>query len=81
MFVRGLICRDEFAHRVNSNNTVDSICLHCFATVASLQIESSLRVKEAVHRCWQRDEYMIETEAKPTGGCLVSLPALNFPGA
>ena len=62
MFIRGLACRDEFVHRVNENHTVDSICLHCFGTVASVRTVSDLLVEEATHHCWQRAEFMDHTQ-------------------
>jgi hypothetical protein len=63
MFVKGLVYRDEFAYRVNANNTVDSICLHCFGTVASLQTVAELRAEEATHLCWQRAEYTDQNQS------------------
>jgi hypothetical protein len=53
MSVQALILKADFAHWVNSNGTVDSICLHCFGTVASLTKEIDLEQQEAAHACWQ----------------------------
>jgi hypothetical protein len=52
MAIRGLILRDGFAHRLNENGTADSICLFCYASVASLTNESELGVAEVIHTCW-----------------------------
>lgn len=53
MAIRALIIHPDFAHRVNDNGTVDSICLHCFGTVASLPEEKGLEQTEIAHSCWQ----------------------------
>ena len=53
MSVRGLILHPDFVHRLNDNGTVDSICLQCFATVASLPKELNLEEKENAHACCQ----------------------------
>jgi hypothetical protein len=64
MFVRGLIIHTHFVHRINDNSTVDSICLHCFATVASLPKEMDLEQKENAHSCWQ---HVQQTSAAHSG--------------
>ena len=74
MFARSLVYRDDFAHRVNNNATVDSICLHCFATVASLGMEADLRTEETAHRCWQRTEHMNQIEAGSNAGVSSRFP-------
>jgi hypothetical protein len=74
MFIRGLVCRDEFAHRVNNKDTVDSICLHCFGTVASLQMEADLHMKEAAHLCWQRALHIQEIESMRKSARLIEFP-------
>ncbi len=51
MLVRNLVVHPNFAHRINDNNTVDSICLHCFGTVASLPKNMDLEQKENAHVC------------------------------
>jgi hypothetical protein len=51
MCVRGLILHPDFVHRLNDNGTVDSICLRCFVTVASLPKELNLEEKENAHAC------------------------------
>jgi hypothetical protein len=53
MCVRGMILHPDFVHRLNDNGTVDSICLRCFATVASLPKEPNLEEKENAHACCQ----------------------------
>lgn len=40
-----------FAHRENKDGSVDAICLGCFQTVATAQLEHELIAKEANHRC------------------------------
>ena len=40
-----------FPHRLNSDGTIDSICNHCFATVATSTTESDLEQSEASHVC------------------------------
>jgi hypothetical protein len=74
MFVRGLVRRDEFAYRLNDDDTVDSICLHCFSTVASLQMETDLHVKEATHLCWQRAQHIKEVESVRKSDRLIEFP-------
>ena len=56
MGIRGLILRDGFAHCLNKDRTADSICLFCFARVASLTNESELGAAEATHKCWQAND-------------------------
>jgi hypothetical protein len=41
----------EFAHRVNLDGTIDSICLYCFRTVATSHDESTLLLHQARHVC------------------------------
>jgi hypothetical protein len=45
-----------FAHRSNKDGTEDSICLFCFATIASVSDARELEGQESVHFCWQRRE-------------------------
>jgi hypothetical protein len=61
MSVRALIFHPDFVHRVNDIGTVDSICLHCFATIASLPKETGLEQNENAHSCWQRVQPTSET--------------------
>ena len=42
-----------FAHRMNADETVDSICLFCFATVGSVSNEWELEGQEHDHFCWR----------------------------
>jgi len=48
--------RKDFAHRLNSDGTADSICLYCFATIATTPRESELERAERSHFCWQRED-------------------------
>ena len=41
----------KFPHRPNCDGTIDSICPHCFATVATSSSEQDLDRIEAVHHC------------------------------
>lgn len=41
----------HFAHRPNPDGTIDSICSHCFFTVATKQWESDLEAEERKHIC------------------------------
>lgn len=45
-----------FARRLNEDGTADSICLFCFATVASRPQEQELEEPEGDHFCWQRQD-------------------------
>jgi|SRR5580658_7379910 hypothetical protein len=54
MPVRGLIFHSDFVHRANENGTVDSICLYCYCTAASLPNEADLEGRETAHACWRK---------------------------
>ena len=41
----------EFAHRVNLDGTIDTICLYCFRTVATSHDESALLIHQGQHIC------------------------------
>jgi hypothetical protein len=51
--------QSQFAHRPNRNDTIDSVCRLCFATVATSQLESDLERKEQEHVCdpWTVEHY------------------------
>ena len=40
-----------FNHRFKTDGTVDSICKHCFATIATAHSELDLKVSEWYHTC------------------------------
>jgi hypothetical protein len=40
-----------FVRRENSDETIDSICLNCYRTVASVQVPSDLESVEERHVC------------------------------
>lgn len=40
-----------FAHRVNENGTIDSICVDCFITVATADSVRTLVESEERHQC------------------------------
>jgi hypothetical protein len=44
----------DFAHRKNRDGSVDSICLYCFQTIASANIEEDLTVPESQHACHRK---------------------------
>ena len=46
-----LMNRKPYAHRVNQNGTMDSICPHCFVTVGTSNWETDLKRMEAAHVC------------------------------
>ncbi|HKF48865.1 MAG TPA: hypothetical protein VKB38_16015 [Terracidiphilus sp.] len=41
----------QFVRRVNRDGSVDSICLECFATVATMDVEVQLDSSEREHVC------------------------------
>jgi hypothetical protein len=54
-----------FHHRLNTDGTIDSICLRCFLTAAKADIGSDLQELEAAHRCdkdfWGQSKLPAET--------------------
>jgi hypothetical protein len=53
----------QFAHRVNRDGTVDSVCMECFAAVASARRESDLEKPQQEHVC---DPAVLETYRRAT---------------
>jgi hypothetical protein len=43
--------RPMFPHRHNPDGTIDSICIRCFATIATEYDEADLRKVEEAHIC------------------------------
>ena len=41
----------QFTHRFNPDGSIDSICVHCFVTVASSSREPDLDAPESAHVC------------------------------
>jgi len=41
----------EFAHRLNTDGTFDSICMSCFLTIRTAENEPSLAGQEKIHKC------------------------------
>jgi hypothetical protein len=41
----------DYIHRQNDDETVDSICTRCIATIGSTQKEHDLAVLEEEHKC------------------------------
>jgi hypothetical protein len=46
----GVSC-SQFFHRVNTNKTIDAICLNCFLTAATAGNEADLNELELARRC------------------------------
>lgn len=51
-----------FRHRANDDGNFDSICLHCFRTVASDMNEATLIEMELQHQCEVEDLVALRTE-------------------
>jgi hypothetical protein len=49
----------KFYHRVNADNTIDSICLRCFLTAARADIEADLQELEAAHQCEDKELFIL----------------------
>jgi len=45
----------KFVHRVNADDSYDSICLRCYRTVGRREVESSLNSDEESHKCSMDD--------------------------
>jgi hypothetical protein len=43
--------RRNFAHRLNSDRSYDSVCRACFSTIGSAMEESALVYFECIHLC------------------------------
>lgn len=57
-----------FAHRKNSDASIDSICTKCFQTVATEDNESKLTAYEEHHLCdpyWQVSRAFFDTRLRP----------------
>jgi NMD protein affecting ribosome stability and mRNA decay len=46
-----MVSNAPFIHRHNPDNTIDSICMTCFLTVASVSSETELLQREQTHNC------------------------------
>ena len=42
---------ERYAHRLNDDGSFDSICLHCFQTIATAETEEELNGSEDSHKC------------------------------
>jgi hypothetical protein len=59
---RGIVYMTQnYAHRCNADGSFDSICLHCFQTVASASTDAVLAQNEMKHRCIALDLKIFET--------------------
>ena len=64
---RGIIYMSQnYARRCNTDGSLDSICLHCFQTVASAPIDAALVEHEMQHRCIALGLQSFETN-RPSG--------------
>ena len=57
----------QFRHRQNVGASLDSFCLHCFVTVASVDLEDQLTEHEDAHRCSPIRLFAIANGAMPQG--------------
>ena len=57
-----MIPATSFAHRINRDGSIDSICKECFRTIASVMIVEELRFHERKHTC----SGPAHTHTKPT---------------
>lgn len=46
----------DYAHRDNRNGTTDSICMYCYATIATARNPKDLEAAEARHSCSRKRE-------------------------
>ena len=46
----------DYAHRLNQDESIDSICLYCFATVITTFSEWTREQAEAAHMCLPKQE-------------------------
>jgi hypothetical protein len=49
----------KFFHRLNADNTIDSICLSCFLTAARVENKADLHEREAAHKCDNKDLFIL----------------------
>jgi hypothetical protein len=63
----------QFSHRANEDDTHDSICRECFATIATVSNVSDLYQHESAHVCNPVNLYRINHACTP-------LPFLRGPG-
>lgn len=49
----------KFFHRLNADNTIDSICLSCFLTAARVENKADLHEREAAHQCDNKNPFIL----------------------
>jgi hypothetical protein len=49
----------KFHHRLNTDGTIDSICLRCFLTAVRGHIGSDLQELEAAHKCYNKESFIL----------------------
>jgi hypothetical protein len=49
----------KFYHRVNTDGTIESICLSCFLTAARADIGSDLQGLESAHQCYDKEPSLL----------------------
>ena len=57
----------KFYHRVNTDGTIDSICLRCFLTAARGDIGSDLHELEAAHQCDNKEPFILSEDLRSLG--------------
>ena len=68
MSLERISSRPDFDRCRKNKRTIDSICLHCCATIATASSEAELHAKEARHLCWKKQEkFMRQRAAKEEG--------------
>jgi hypothetical protein len=58
---------ENYAHRRNADGSFDTICLHCFRTVASSPTGAALAESETEHRCPARDLQIFQQSGPGVG--------------
>jgi hypothetical protein len=61
-----ILLHPDFARRKDNSGTVDSVCLHCYATIATSSDEATLEKQEAAHFCWQRQGKLLRDKLRDT---------------
>ena len=54
----------HFHHRLNADDTIDSICLSCFLTAARAENKAELRELEAAHQCDEKRPFILTTNLR-----------------
>jgi hypothetical protein len=57
----------KFYHRVNTDGTIESICLSCFLTAARADIGFDLQELEAAHQCDDKEPSILTENLRSLG--------------